>query len=44
MSAPMLQVQDLSRRFAGLLAVKNVSFTLGRGEAGLHPYLLNMAF
>jgi len=32
MSAPLLQVSNLSRRFAGLMAVKDVSFTLGHGE------------
>jgi len=32
MTEPILQVSHLSRRFAGLMAVKDVSFTLGRGE------------
>ena len=32
MSEPMLQVRGLTRRFAGLTAVKDVSFTLERGE------------
>jgi len=29
---PILEVRNLTRRFAGLTAVKDVSFTLGRGE------------
>ncbi|MDR0274675.1 MAG: ABC transporter ATP-binding protein [Burkholderiaceae bacterium] len=32
MSEPILQVRGLSRRFAGLMAVKDVSFALERGE------------
>ena len=31
-SEPILEVRNLTRRFAGLTAVKDVSFTLGRGE------------
>ena len=32
MSAPLLQIEGLSRRFGGLKAVDNVSFSLGAGE------------
>ncbi|TDR89140.1 ABC transporter ATP-binding protein [Enterovirga rhinocerotis] len=32
MNAPLLQVDDVSRRFGGLAAVSNVSFEVGRGE------------
>ena len=32
MSAPLLQIEGLSRRFGGLKAVDNVSFSLGTGE------------
>jgi branched-chain amino acid transport system ATP-binding protein len=32
MTAPLLQVQDVSRRFGGLAAVSEVTFEVGRGE------------
>ncbi|MFC0284554.1 ABC transporter ATP-binding protein [Camelimonas abortus] len=32
MSAPLLEVRDLRKRFGGLVAVKDVSFTVGSGE------------
>lgn len=32
MSAPMLQVTDLTKRYGGLVAVKNLSFSIAPGE------------
>ena len=30
--APMIEVEALTKRFAGRTAVDNISFTVGRGE------------